>query len=147
MAPRFKWRFSRKYLLDPVVVFQLVVVAWNYCYFLKVKLQWKSTSFYTSCAYSIYHHELALGTFIRHFVSTCLVCHTSWENSSKVVFENSRFQIAEAFQSLLRDSRSDVVVNKSRTCWAKIVISSSGGSFWDCSPGCACLFDFSQGVG
>ena len=30
---------------------------------------------------------------MRHFVSVCLVCHTSWENILKFVFENSRFQI------------------------------------------------------
>ena len=39
-----------------------------------------------------------------------------------LVFENSRFQIAYAFQSLC-DGRSAAVVNKSRTCWATIVIS------------------------
>ena len=44
---------------------------------LKVLLQWNSTSVYTSCAYSTYHLELALGTFICHFISACLVCHTS----------------------------------------------------------------------
>ena len=54
-----------------------------------------------------------------------LVYHTSWEkNISKFVFENSWFQIAEAFQSLLGDGRSAMVVNKSGTCWATIVISS-----------------------
>ena len=72
----------------------------------------------------IQHTILSLlwaGTFMRHFASTCLVCHTSWEKYLK--FENSRFQIAEAFQSLLCDGRPDAVVNKSRTCWATIVIS------------------------
>ena len=44
---------------------------------LKVLLQWNSTSVYTSCTYSTYHLELALGTFICHFISACLVCHTS----------------------------------------------------------------------
>ena len=44
---------------------------------LKVLLQWKSTSVYTSWTYSTYHLELAMGTFMRHFVSSCLVCHTS----------------------------------------------------------------------
>ena len=43
----------------------------------KVLLQWNSTSVYTSWTYSTYHLELALGTFIRHFISACLVCHTS----------------------------------------------------------------------
>ena len=43
----------------------------------KVLLQWNSTSVYTSCTYSTYHLELALGTFICHFISACLVCHTS----------------------------------------------------------------------
>ena len=38
------------------------------------------------------------------------------KNISKFVFENSRFQIAEAFQSLFCDGRSAAVVNKSRTC-------------------------------
>ena len=46
------------------------------------------------------------------------------KNISKFVFENSWFQIADAFQSLLCDGRSVAVVNKSRTCWATIVISS-----------------------
>ena len=41
-------------------------------------LQWKSTSVYTSWTYSTYHLELALDTFMRHFESACLVCHTSW---------------------------------------------------------------------
>ena len=90
----------------------------------KVLLQWKSTSVHTSWTYSTYHLELALGTFMPHFVSACLVRHTSLENISKFVFENSRFQIAEAFQSLLCDGRSATVVNKSRTCWATMVISS-----------------------
>ena len=44
---------------------------------LKVLLQWNSTSVYTSCTYSTYHLELALGTFICHFISACLVFHTS----------------------------------------------------------------------
>ena len=44
---------------------------------LKVLLQWNSTSVKTSCTYSTYHLELALGTFICHFISACLVCHTS----------------------------------------------------------------------
>ena len=44
---------------------------------LKVLLQWNSTSVYTSCTYSTYHLELALGTFICHFITACLVCHTS----------------------------------------------------------------------
>ena len=44
---------------------------------LKVLLQWNSTSVYTSCTYSTYHLELALGIFICHFISACLVCHTS----------------------------------------------------------------------
>ena len=46
---------------------------------LNVLLQWNSTSVYTSWTYSTYHLELALGTFIRHFISACLVCHTSYE--------------------------------------------------------------------
>ena len=46
------------------------------------------------------------------------------KNISKFVFENSWFQIADAIQSLVCDGRSVVVVNKSRTCWATIVISS-----------------------
>ena len=46
------------------------------------------------------------------------------EKPSKFAFENSRFQIAEAFQSLLCDGRSAAIVNKSRTYWATIVISS-----------------------
>ena len=49
---------------------------------LKVLLQWNSTSVYTSWTYSTYHLELALGTFIRHFISACLVCHTSSEKIS-----------------------------------------------------------------
>ena len=90
---------------------------------LKVLLHWKSTSVYTSWAYSTYHLELALSTFIHHFISACLVCHTSWgKNISKFVFENSRFQIAYSFQSLLCDGRSAVVIKKSCTCWATIVI-------------------------
>ena len=44
---------------------------------IKVLLQWNSTSVFTSCTYSTYHLELALGTFICHFISPCLVCHTS----------------------------------------------------------------------
>ena len=32
---------------------------------------------YTSCTYSTYHLELALDTFICHFISACLVCDTS----------------------------------------------------------------------
>ena len=47
----------------------------------EVLLQWKSTSVYTSSTYSIYHLELALGTVMPHFVSACLVCHTSWEKN------------------------------------------------------------------
>ena len=43
---------------------------------LKVLLQWNSTSVYTSCTYSTYHLELALGTFLCHFIGACLVCHT-----------------------------------------------------------------------
>ena len=62
---------------------------------------------------------------MRHFLSACLVWHTSRGKSiSKFVFENSRFQIAEAFQSLLCGGQSAAVVNKSRTCWATIAISS-----------------------
>ena len=38
----------------------------------------------------------------------------------KFVFENSSFQIAEAFQFLLCDGRCAAVVNKSRTCWARL---------------------------
>ena len=49
---------------------------------LKVLLQWNSTSVFTSCTYSTYHLELALGTFICHFISACLVCHTSSEKIS-----------------------------------------------------------------
>ena len=86
--------------------------------------QWKSASIYTSWTYSTYHLELALGTFMRHFVSACLVCYRYWENISKFVFANSRFQIAEALQSLLCDGHSAAVVNKSRTCWATIAKSS-----------------------
>ena len=44
--------------------------------------------------------------------------------SLKFVFENSRFQIIDAFQSLLCDGRSAAVLNKACTCWATIVISS-----------------------
>ena len=43
----------------------------------KVLLQWNSTSVYTSCTYSTYLLGLALGTFMCHFTSACLVCHTS----------------------------------------------------------------------
>ena len=43
----------------------------------RVLLQWNSTSVYTSCTYSTYHLELALATFICHFISACLICHTS----------------------------------------------------------------------
>ena len=50
--------------------------------FLKVLLQWNSTSVYTSWTYSTYHLELALDTFIRQFISACLVCHTSQEKIS-----------------------------------------------------------------
>ena len=42
------------------------------------------------------------------------------KNISKFVFENSRFQIAEAFQSLFCDGRSAAVVNKSRTCGQRL---------------------------
>ena len=45
------------------------------------------------------------------------------KNISKFVFENPWFQKADAFQSLLCDGRSAAVVNKSRACWATIVIS------------------------
>ena len=38
------------------------------------------------------------------------------KNISKFVFENSWFQIADAFQSLLCDGRFAAVVNKSRRC-------------------------------
>ena len=48
----------------------------TFTYF-KVLLQWNSTSVYTSCTYSTYLLELALGTFMCHFISACLVCHTS----------------------------------------------------------------------
>ena len=48
-------------------------------FWFKVLLQWNSTSVYNSCTYSTYHLELALGTFMRHFVSACLVYYTSWE--------------------------------------------------------------------
>ena len=51
---------------------------------LKVLLQWNSTSVYTSWTYSTYHLELALGTFIRQFISACLVCHTSQEKISPI---------------------------------------------------------------
>ena len=44
------------------------------------------------------------------------------KNISEFIFEHSRFQIAEAFHSLLCDGRSAAAVNKSRTCWAAIVI-------------------------
>ena len=44
---------------------------------IKVLLQWNSTSVYTSCTYSTYLLGLALGTFMCHFISACLVCHTS----------------------------------------------------------------------
>ena len=50
---------------------------------------------------------------------SCLVVA---KNISKFVFRNSWFQIAEAFRSLLCDGRSVMVVNKSRTCWARIAI-------------------------
>ena len=46
------------------------------------------------------------------------------KNISKFVFENSCFQIADAIQFLLCYNRSAAVLNKSRTCWATIVISS-----------------------
>ena len=55
---------------------------WATSYYLKVLLQWNSTSVFTSCTYSTYHLELALGTFICHFISACLVCHTSSEKIS-----------------------------------------------------------------
>ena len=42
---------------------------------------------------------------------------------SKFVFENSWFKAADTFQSLLCDGRSAAVGNKSRTCWATIMIS------------------------
>ena len=38
----------------------------------KVLLQWNSTSVYTSWTYSTYHLELALSTFMRHFISAYL---------------------------------------------------------------------------
>ena len=44
------------------------------------------------------------------------------KNIFKFVFENSWFQIAEAFQCLLCGGRSAAVVNKSPTCWATIDI-------------------------
>ena len=46
---------------------------------IKVLLQWKSTSVYTSWTYSMYHLELALDTCMRHFVSAWLLYHTFWE--------------------------------------------------------------------
>ena len=88
----------------------------------KVLLQWKSALVYTSWTYSTYHLELALGTFMHHFISAFMP-YMLGKNISKFVFENSLFQIAEAFQSLLCDGRSAAVVNESPTCWAMIVIS------------------------
>ena len=44
---------------------------------------------------------------------------------SKFVFENSRFQIVEAFQSLFCDGDSVVAVNKPCSYWATIIISYS----------------------
>ena len=61
--------------LIKIPIFLGVDWAWNVKF--KVLLQWNSTSVYTSCTYSTYHLELALGTFICHFISACLVCHTS----------------------------------------------------------------------
>ena len=50
----------------------------------KVLLQWKSTSVHTSWTYSTNHPELALGTFMRHFVSARLVCHAYCEKISLI---------------------------------------------------------------
>ena len=49
---------------------------------IKVLLQWKSTSVHNSWTYSTNHPELDLGTFMRHFVSARLVCHTYCEKIS-----------------------------------------------------------------
>ena len=66
--------FSRKKISHTLSV-PWCLMSWQ----LKVLLQWNSTSVYTSWTYSTYHLELALGTFIRQFISACLVCHTSQE--------------------------------------------------------------------
>ena len=93
---------------------------------LKVLLQWKSASVYTNWTLSTFHLQLGLGTFMYHFVSACHhgMPYVLGKNIANFVFENSRFQIAEAFQFLLCDGDPAAVVNESRTCWATIVISS-----------------------
>ena len=71
--------FTKIYIYIYICVCVCVMVYWciGSLIILKVLLQWNSTSVYTSCTYSTYHLELALGTFICHFISACLVCHTS----------------------------------------------------------------------
>ena len=73
-----KWHNFYTACLHNIIYFLGVIyIARNKRVVFKVLLQWNSTSVYTSCTYSTYHLELALGTFICHFISACLVCHTS----------------------------------------------------------------------
>ena len=82
--------FLCKYMAQSQIwVGKQIVTSWNKaycevfillletCLIVKVLLQWNSTSVYTSCTYSTYLLGLALGTFMCHFISACLVCHTS----------------------------------------------------------------------
>ena len=87
--------------------------------------------------------ELALGTFMCHFVSACMVCHTSREkNISKFVFENSRFQIAEAFQSLLCDCRGckQIAHVLGNDCDIVFISLKSTGNVQRVTLSCSCCF-------
>ena len=91
----------------------------------KVLLQWNSTS----VLYQLYILNIPSWVSFGHFYVSFHKCLSGMpyilrKNISKFVFENSWFQIADAFQSLLCDGRFAGVVNKSRRCWATMVISS-----------------------
>ena len=79
--------------------------------------------------YQLYIFNIPSWVSFGHFYMSFHKCLSGMpyilrKNISKFVFENSWFQIADAFQSLLCDGRFAAVVNKSRRCWATIVISS-----------------------
>ena len=80
--------------------------------------------------YQLYIFNIPSWVSFGHFYMSFHKCLSGMpyilrKNISKFVFENSWFQIADAFQSLLCDGRFAAVVDKSRRCWATIVISSS----------------------
>ena len=79
--------------------------------------------------YQLYIFNIPYWVSFGHFYMSFHKCLSGMpyilrKNISKFVFENSWFQIADAFQSILCDGRFAAVVNKSRRCWATIVISS-----------------------